>query len=99
LTNSIDPIGITTRLRYQDRAQRLANNLPRVIPGSGGEGYLLGYRRTDKYLSIVDPGYFGRAILEVDMLQRVLVSRHDPNGAGLAVGRWRLWVEDQLITI
>ncbi|KAJ4265326.1 hypothetical protein NW762_004611 [Fusarium torreyae] len=99
LTGPNDPTGVTTRLRYQDRAQDLANNLASVLPGSGGEGYLLGYTRTNRELSLADPGYWGRAIFEVDMLQKVLVSRDDPNGNGLAVARWRLWVEDQLITV
>ncbi|KAM5341443.1 hypothetical protein ACJ41O_014474 [Fusarium nematophilum] len=98
-TTPNDPKGITTRLRYQDRAQQLADNLARAIPGSGGQGYLLGYTRTNQQLSTMEPGFLGRAIFEVDVLQSVLVSAHAPAGSlGLRVGRWRLWVEDQLIT-
>ncbi|KAK7409426.1 hypothetical protein QQX98_008387 [Neonectria punicea] len=96
-TTANDPTGITTTLRYQDRAQKLANDLASVIPGSGGSGYLLGYTRTNQELSTMEPGWLGRAIFEVDVLQSVLVTPHDPDGS-LRVGRWRLWVEDQLIT-
>jgi hypothetical protein len=94
-----DPTGVTTTLRYQDRAQALANNLARVIPGSGGQGYLLGYTRTNQALSTAQNGYAGRAIVEVDMLERVLTTPNAPQGSlGLAVARWRLWVEDQIVT-
>ncbi|KAH6953375.1 hypothetical protein DER45DRAFT_598058 [Fusarium avenaceum] len=94
-----DPTGVTTTLRYQDRAQNLANNLARVIPGSGGQGYLLGYTRTNQALSTAQNGYAGRAIVEVDMLERVLTTPNAPQGSlGLAVARWRLWVEDQIVT-
>ncbi|KAH7163397.1 hypothetical protein B0J13DRAFT_35988 [Dactylonectria estremocensis] len=96
-TTANDPTGITTNLRYQDRAQKLANDLAGVIPGSGGSGYLLGYTRTNQELSTMEPGWLGRAIFEVDVLQSVLVTPHAPDGS-LRVGRWRLWVEDQLIT-
>ncbi|KAM0268171.1 hypothetical protein ACHAPA_005253 [Fusarium lateritium] len=94
-----DPTGVTTTLRYQDRAQGLANNLARVIPGSGGQGYLLGYTRTNQAASTAQNGYAGRAIVEVDMLERVLTTPNAPQGSlGLAVARWRLWVEDQIVT-
>ncbi|KAF4972987.1 hypothetical protein FZEAL_9447 [Fusarium zealandicum] len=94
-----DPVRITTELRYQDRAQQLADNLARAIPGSGGSGYLLGYLRTTEELSTMEYGWLGRAIFEVDLLQSVLTSPNDsPDSLGLRVGRWRLWVEDKLIT-
>ncbi|KAH8686198.1 hypothetical protein BGZ61DRAFT_392794 [Ilyonectria robusta] len=98
-TGPNDPTGVTTRFRYQDRAQQLADNLASVIPGSGGSGYLLGYTRTNQKLSTEDIGTWGRAIFEVDVLQSVLMTPFAPEGSlGLRIGRWRLWVEDQLIT-
>ncbi|KAH7009573.1 hypothetical protein EDB80DRAFT_775982 [Ilyonectria destructans] len=94
-----DPTGVTTQFRYQDRAQQLADNLAGIIPGSGGSGRLLGYTRTNEYLSKADIGFWGRAILEVDALQSVLVSPFAHEGSlGLRIARWRLWVEDQLVT-
>ena len=89
---------ITTTLRYQARAQQLAQQIAQIVPGSGGTGSTLGYTRTDQYLSTQNPGIAGRAILEVDPFQYWLTTPNAPNSAGLQVGRWRLWVEDQLIT-
>ncbi|OQD80182.1 hypothetical protein PENANT_c038G10160 [Penicillium antarcticum] len=90
--------GISTRLRYQDRANDLAQRLANVIPGSGGQGIVMGYTRTSQQASTQEPGVAGRAILEVDPFQTWLTTPNDPGSAGLQVGRWRLWVEDQLIT-
>ncbi|KAJ5775420.1 uncharacterized protein N7511_000431 [Penicillium nucicola] len=90
--------GISTKLRYQDRANDLAQRLANAIPGSGAQGTVMGYTRTSQQASTQEPGVAGRAILEVDPFQTWLTSENDPNSAGLQVGRWRLWVEDQLIT-
>ncbi|KAL6714324.1 hypothetical protein ACLMJK_007747 [Lecanora helva] len=87
---------ITTQYRYEARANQLASSIARAVPGSGGSGRVLGYTRTNQQAS-TGPGTDGRAIWEVDPFQYWLTSQHDPNSAGLQVGRWRLWVEDQLI--
>ncbi|KAI9837744.1 MAG: hypothetical protein M1819_006678 [Sarea resinae] len=92
---------ITTTLRYQARAQDLANKIAGILPGSGGTGFTLGYTRTSAQASTQNPGTAGRAILEVDPFQSWLTttaSGVDPTSPGLQIGRWRLWVEDQLIT-
>ena len=91
-------LGITTKLRYQTRAEQLAQQIAQIVPGSGGTGISLGYTRTSQQLSTQNPGIAGRAILEVDPFQRWLTTPHAPDSAGLRIGRWRLWVEDQLIT-
>ncbi|KAL9024262.1 MAG: hypothetical protein Q9196_006642 [Gyalolechia fulgens] len=87
---------ITTQYRYEARANQLASSIAQAVPGSGGSGRVLGYTRTNRQAS-TGPGTDGRAILEVDPFQYWLTSQHDPNSAGVQVGRWRLWVEDQLI--
>ncbi|KAF5023111.1 hypothetical protein F66182_4868, partial [Fusarium sp. NRRL 66182] len=92
------PVIVNTRFQYQQRAEWLASQVSGILPGSGGSGEVLGYTRTNAVLSTMEPGWLGRAIIEIDTLQYVMASRHDPNGLGLAVGRWRLWVEDRLIT-
>ncbi|RSL70883.1 hypothetical protein CEP53_001765 [Fusarium sp. AF-6] len=93
-----DPTGITTLFRYQERAQRLADSLVGVIPGS--TGHLLGYTRTNGIDSTEPIGTWGRAILEVDMLQDMIITPEDTPGGSWAfsMGRWRLWVEDGLVT-
>ncbi|KAF2228926.1 hypothetical protein EV356DRAFT_418626, partial [Viridothelium virens] len=94
-----DEKGITTNLRYQDRANSLLNQVAGIIPGENSKQEVLGYTRTDKQSSTAQPGTAGRAILEVDPFQYWLTSANTPaNSPGLQVGRWRLWVEDQLIT-
>lgn len=91
--------GITTTLRYQTRAQQLAQQIVQIVPGSGGTGFTLGYTRTNVQLSTQSPGIAGRAILEVDPFQYWYTTADtDANSPGLQFGRWRLWVEDQLIT-
>ncbi|RSM10884.1 hypothetical protein CDV31_007012 [Fusarium ambrosium] len=93
-----DPTGITTLFRYQERAQRLADSLVGVIPGSSG--HLLGYTRTNGIDSTEPIGTWGRAILEVDMFQDMIITPEDTPGGSWAfsMGRWRLWVEDGLVT-
>ncbi|KAJ3460654.1 hypothetical protein MRS44_011521 [Fusarium solani] len=93
-----DPTGITTLFRYQERAQRLADSLVGVIPGSSG--HLLGYTRTNGIDSTEPIGTWGRAILEVDMFQDMIITPEDsPAGSwAFSMGRWRLWVEDGLVT-
>lgn len=93
-----DNYGITTTLRYETRAQQLAQQVAQTLPGSGGTGLVLGYTRTNKQESTKNPGTAGRAIVEIDPFQRWVTTPHDPTSAGLQIGRWRLWVEDQLIT-
>jgi hypothetical protein len=90
--------GITTFYRYEQRANDLASKLAGVIPGSTSQ--VLGYTRTDKDQSTDMFGYLGRAIVEFDMLDQVLQSAEEDEllGLGMAMGRWRLWVEDYLIT-
>ncbi|KAJ6002069.1 hypothetical protein N7522_007296 [Penicillium canescens] len=88
--------GISTTLRYQDRANDLAQRLANAIPGSGGEGIVMGYTRTSQQASTQEPGVAGRAILEVDPFQTWLTTPSDPTSAGLQVGRWRLWLLQEL---
>ncbi len=91
--------GITTALRYETRAQQLAQKIAQIVPGSGGTGYTLGYTRTSAQLSTEYPGTAGRAILEVDPFQYWVTTPNAPaDSPGVHVGRWRLWVEGQLIT-
>ncbi|KAI3113412.1 hypothetical protein CBS147333_2850 [Penicillium roqueforti] len=90
--------GISTKFRYQKRAQELAQKIANIVPGSGGNGIILGYTRTSRQASSQEQGIAGRAILEIDPSYTRLTSIHDSSSAGLQIGRWRLWVEDQLIT-
>lgn len=92
---------ITTILRYQDRAQTLANHLAGILPGSGGTGFVVGYTRTSAQSSTATSRVAGRAILDVEPFQSVLITNAadtSPDHLGLQIGRWRLWVEDNLIT-
>ncbi|KAJ5534177.1 hypothetical protein N7527_000431 [Penicillium freii] len=90
--------GIFTTLRYQTRAQELAQKIASIVPGSGGNGITLGYTRTSRQASSQEPGIAGRAILEIDPSYTWLTTPYDSKFIGLQIGRWRLWVEDQLIT-
>ncbi|KXG49973.1 uncharacterized protein PGRI_059410 [Penicillium griseofulvum] len=90
--------GISTTLRYQKRAEELAQKIAGIVPGSGGNGIILGYTRTSRQASSQEPGIAGRAILEIDPVYTRITTPYDPKSAGLQIGRWRLWVEDQLIT-
>lgn len=91
-------LSVTTTLRYPERAEWLAQQVAKIIPGSD-IGAVMGYTRTGRQVSTREPGTAGRAILEVDPLQYVYIAENSPPGAkGLQVGAWRLWVEDQLIT-
>ena len=79
--------GTITNLRYQIRAQQLAQQITQIVPGSGRTGITLGYTRTA-----------GRAIIEVDPFQSWCTTADTPaDSPGLQIGRWRVWVEDQLI--
>ncbi len=92
--------GITTDLRYETRARQLAQQIARIIFGSGGTDSTstLGYTRTSAQLSTQPRGTAGRAILEVDPFQYWLTTTKTvADSPGLQVARWRLWVEDQLI--
>jgi hypothetical protein len=91
--------GITTTYRYEERANALASNLGGIVPGSG-DAVVLGYTRTNHGHSTEQYGSWGRAIVEYDMLEEVIMSVEDDTAMnlGLAMGRWRLWVEDQLVT-
>ncbi|OBS28289.1 hypothetical protein FPOA_02230 [Fusarium poae] len=90
--------GINTLYRYEQRANDLATKLAGIIPGASSQ--VLGYIRTDKDQSTDIFGYWGRAIVEFDMLERVIQSAEEDEllGLGMAMGRWRLWVEDNLVT-
>ncbi|CAI7599143.1 unnamed protein product [Penicillium viridicatum] len=90
--------GIFTTLRYQTRAQELAQKIASIVPGSGGNGVTLGYTRTSRQASSQEPGIAGRAILEIDPSYTWLTTPYDSKSIGLQIGRWHLWVEDQLIT-
>ncbi|KAJ6132371.1 hypothetical protein N7471_007586 [Penicillium samsonianum] len=90
--------GISTTLRYQTRAQELAQKVASIVPGAGGNGIILGYTRTSRQASSQEPGIAGRAILEIDPSYTRLTTPYDSKSTGLQIGRWRLWVEDQLIT-
>ncbi|KAJ5360374.1 hypothetical protein N7517_009565 [Penicillium concentricum] len=90
--------GISTTFRYQTRAEELVQKIANVVPGSGGNGIILGYTRTSRQVSSQEPGIAGRAILEIDPFYTWLTTPYDSKTAGLQIGRWRLWVEDQLIT-
>ncbi|CAI7603197.1 unnamed protein product [Penicillium glandicola] len=89
---------ISTTLRYQKRAQELAQKIADIVTGSGGNGILLGYTRTSRQASSQEPGIEGRAIFEIDPFHTWLTTPYDSRSKGLQIGRWRLWVEDQLIT-
>ncbi|KAJ5836581.1 hypothetical protein N7447_002607 [Penicillium robsamsonii] len=90
--------GISTTLRYQARAEKLAQKITDIVPGSGGNGIILGYTRTSRQASSQEPGIAGRAILEIDPFYTWLTTPYDTKTAGLQISRWCLWVEDQLIT-
>ncbi|KAJ6185897.1 hypothetical protein N7519_007198 [Penicillium mononematosum] len=90
--------GISTTLRYQTRVQDLVQKIASIVPGSGGNGIILGYTRTSRQASSQEPGIAGRAILEIDPSYARLTTAYDSKSTGLQIGRWRLWVEDQLIT-
>lgn len=90
--------GISTTLRYQTRVQQLAQKIASIVPGSGGNGIILGYTRTSRQASSQEPGIAGRAILEIDPFYTWLTTPYDSKSMGLQIGCWRLWVEDQLIT-
>jgi hypothetical protein len=90
--------GISTTLRYQTRVQELAQKIANIVPGSGGNGVILGYTRTSRQASSQEPGIAGRAILEIDPSYARLTTPYNSKSTGLQIGRWRLWVEDQLIT-
>ncbi|KAG5787654.1 hypothetical protein H9Q69_013279 [Fusarium xylarioides] len=90
-----DPTGVTTLYRYEARANQLATQLSAIIPGAG-PGRVLGYVRTDRDQSL-GAGYWGRTIVEFDMLDGIIFSSQEDT-TGQALGRWRLWIEDQLVT-
>ncbi|KAJ5818807.1 hypothetical protein N7474_004398 [Penicillium riverlandense] len=81
-------------LEFTPRVEWLANRLAKFLRGPGFSGYTLGYARTSPEESERTLGYEGRAILEVDPREYVLV---DPSGARRQMGRWRLWVEDRMV--
>ncbi|WZH50413.1 hypothetical protein QYS62_011657 [Fusarium acuminatum] len=97
--NHREIFGITTTYRYEEHINALASNLTGIIPGSG-DTTVLGYTRTNKLTSTEQYGSWGRAIVEFDILEEVIISVEDATAInkGLAIGRWRLWVEDQLVT-
>ncbi|KAM5383716.1 hypothetical protein ACJZ2D_001705 [Fusarium nematophilum] len=84
--------GINTPLRYQARAQQIADALADAIPGSTKD--LLGYTRTNKDQS-TENGYMGRTILEVDVEESFWIT---PDSWAFNVGKWRLWVEQYMVS-
>ncbi|RAL61373.1 hypothetical protein DID88_009507 [Monilinia fructigena] len=87
-------------LRYQDRAQRLANSIAGIFR-AGGTGNVLDYTHTDLTESTKNFSTAGRGIVEVDLLQSVMTTDGqdaDAKVGSLVTTRWRFWVEDQLIT-
>ncbi|CAF3535155.1 unnamed protein product [Fusarium graminearum] len=88
-------IGVTTTYSYEDRANQLATQISGIVPGS--DSTVLGYTRTSQAESTEQYGSYGRAIVEFDMFDEIVFSSaEDVNGQFM--GRWRLWVEDQLVT-
>lgn len=49
--------GITTKFKYQARAERLAQSLVDILPGSEGSGLVFGYDRHNYELSTVPFGW------------------------------------------
>ncbi|KAJ5199084.1 hypothetical protein N7491_000353 [Penicillium cf. griseofulvum] len=90
--------GISTTLRYQKHAEELAQNIAGIVPGSGGNGVILGYTRTSWRASSQEPGIAGRANLEIDPYYTRLTTPYDSKSSGLQIGCWRLWVLGQLST-
>ena len=90
-----DNFAITTTYRYQARAQQLAQQVGQILPGS--ENFVLGYTRTSSQESTAFMGTAGRAILEFDPFERTYLSASAPNLPPMRFGRWRLWVETQMI--
>ncbi|KAI7760733.1 hypothetical protein LZL87_007945 [Fusarium oxysporum] len=88
-------LGVTTTFRYEDRANYLATAVSGIIPGS--DSTVLGYTRTGRTESTEQYGTWGRAIVEYDMLEEIVFGSDD-DMTGQFMGRWRLWVEDQLVT-
>ncbi|KAF5002477.1 hypothetical protein FGRMN_302 [Fusarium graminum] len=97
-TDEEDKAFLNTEFLYQPQANMLANDLASIIPGSGGGGYIFGYTRTDEDESNRANSYAGSAILEVDMMDKVVDGPRDPaNIYGMNIARWRLWVEDKIV--
>ncbi|KAL9563853.1 hypothetical protein ACKAV7_012025 [Fusarium commune] len=95
-TNDLErSLGVTTTFRYEDRANYLAATVSGIVPGS--DSTVLGYTRTDHIESTKQYGTWGRAIIEYDMLEEIVFGS-DSDITGQFMGRWRLWVEDQLVT-
>ena len=80
--------GISTKPRYQKRAQELAQKIANIVPGSGRNGIILGYTRTSRQASSQEPGIAGRAILEIDPSYTRLTTIHDLTSYGPA--NWSL---------
>ncbi|KAG8358740.1 hypothetical protein FVEN_g3760 [Fusarium venenatum] len=81
--------------RYEARANQLASQVTGIIPGAISGG-VYGYVPIGQVES-TGRGYFGRTIVEFDMLDGFITSEQDPTKLQ-AVGRWRFWVEDNLWT-
>ncbi|KAF4333315.1 hypothetical protein FBEOM_12869 [Fusarium beomiforme] len=95
-TNDLErSFGVTTTFRYEERANRLATQVSGIVPGS--DSTVLGYTRTNREESTEQYGTWGRAIVEYDMLEEIVFGTEE-NALGQFMGRWRLWVEDQLVT-
>ncbi|KAM0227734.1 hypothetical protein ACHAPO_011302 [Fusarium lateritium] len=79
--------------RYEARANQLSSQVTGMIPGAIAGG-VFGYMPINQFAS-TGGGYFGRTIVEFDMLDGLIASPQDPNKFQ-ALGRWRFWVEDHL---
>lgn len=89
-------LGVNTRLRYEERAQKLKRWLPTIVPGA--VAYIVPYTRYPPDIATDPTGPKGRVILEVDSLQEMVQGTVNPPLCRLRVGQWRLWAEDRLVT-
>ncbi|KAI9683009.1 MAG: hypothetical protein M1822_006202 [Bathelium mastoideum] len=90
--------GLRTTLTYEDRANWLATFIADLFPTTDQTKLLYGYVNREPDESTA-PGFLGRTFLEVDPNQYTLTTPQ-PQGPPLTaqVGRWRLWIEDRMIT-
>ncbi|KAL9090923.1 MAG: hypothetical protein Q9165_005131 [Trypethelium subeluteriae] len=94
--------GVTTHLRYELGANRLALALRRRIR-SPEKAQVIGYTRRNRESAFARKGYRGRAIVEVDQRYAETHNGNDADDEGRVAhaatieGSWRLWVEDRVV--
>ncbi|KAF2238245.1 hypothetical protein EV356DRAFT_563975 [Viridothelium virens] len=95
-------LGITTRLRYELRVNKLALALRKRIR-SPERAQIIGYSRTHQHTAHDREGYLGRAIVEVEQGSAEPRRGNDSDDEGpftydrTIEGSWRLWVEDRVV--